>query len=64
MQKTTQGGNDAKKQLEYYKALVDALEKRNWKLDILNDNLYAWTYGLGVAFFISLVFNIVQFFTS
>ena len=40
MQKTTQSGRDAKKELEYYKALADAYEKRNWKLDMLNDNLY------------------------
>ena len=64
MQKAAKESLEAKKQLEYYKALADAYEKRNWKLDILNDNLYYWAYGLGMAFFISLVFNIIQFFTS
>jgi hypothetical protein len=64
MQRTTQSWNDAKKQLAYYKELAEAFEKRNRKLDILNDNLYTRVYGLWTALFISLIFNIIQFFTS
>jgi len=40
MQKTTQAGNDAKKELEVYKKLTEYREKKCWKLDVLNDNLY------------------------
>jgi hypothetical protein len=40
MQKTTQQGNEAKKELETYKKLTDYREKKCWKLDVLNDNLY------------------------
>ena len=39
MQKTTQSGNSAKKELELQKALVDDLEKRIWKMQLENENL-------------------------
>ena len=41
-------GNYTKKddEIKVLKASVDYLEKKCRKLDILNDNLYLWAYGL------------------
>lgn len=60
MQKTTQERNDAKKELAYFKSLADAYEKRNWKLNILNDNLYWWVFTLWTALLVSVILNLIQ----
>lgn len=52
MQKTTQSGNSAKKELELQKALVDALEKRIWKMQLENENLQT---RVGIFWFTTLV---------
>lgn len=59
-------GNYTKKddEIKVLKASVDYLEKKCRKLDILNDNLYLWAYGLWIALGLSLIFNFIQFFTS
>ena len=60
MQKTTQDSRKAEKELAYYKALADAYEKRNWKLDMLNDNLYWWVFWLWTALLVSVILNLIQ----
>ena len=62
MQKTTQSGRDAKKELEYYKALADAYEKGNWKLQIENENLLMRVSILWVTTLVSVIWVLVLFF--
>lgn len=45
----------AYKQAEYYKDKADAREKLYYKLDLLNDNLYAWVTILSTTTIISII---------
>ena len=55
-------GNYTKKddEIKSLKAALDYLEKKCWKLDILNDNLYWWVFWLWTAFAVSFICNLIQ----
>ena len=54
--------HNAYKKAEYYKEKADVLEKLYYKLDLLNDNLYAWVAILSTTTFISIIWVLVLFF--
>ena len=45
----------AYKKIEYYKEKADVREKLYYKLDLLNDNLYAWVAILSTTTFVSVI---------
>ena len=47
-------------EIKSLKAALDYLEKKCWKLDILNDNLYGWVFALWTAFLVSFICNLIQ----
>ena len=57
MQKTREVENQ---ELNKFKALSEFYEKRCWKLDILNDNLYWWVFWLWTALLVSVILNLIQ----
>ena len=52
----------AYKQAEYYKEKSNTREKLYYKLDLLNDNLYAWVAILSTTTLISIIWVLVLFF--
>lgn len=52
----------AYKQAEYYKEKANTREKIYYKLDLLNDNLYAWVSILSTTTIISIIWVLVLFF--
>ena len=52
----------AYKNVEYYKDKADAREKLYYKLDLLNDNLYAWVTILSTTTIISIIWVLILFF--
>ena len=63
MQKTTQSGNSAKKELELQKALVDALEKRIWKMQLENENLQTRVAIFWFTTLVSVIWVLILFFS-
>ena len=63
MQKTTQSWNNAKKELELQKALVDDLEKRIWKMQIENENLQTRVAIFWFTTLVSVIWVLVLFFS-
>ena len=47
--------HEAYKKAEYYKDKAAVREKLYYKLDLLNDNLYAWVAILSTTTFISII---------
>ena len=52
----------AYKNAEYYKDKADVREKLYYKLDLLNDNLYAWVTILSTTTIISIIWVLILFF--
>ena len=63
MQKTTQSWNSAKKELELQKALVDALEKRIWKMQLENENLQTRVAIFWATTLVSVIWVLILFFS-
>ena len=63
MQKTTQSWNNAKKELELQKALVDALEKRIWKMQLENENLQTRVAIFWFTTLVSVIWVLILFFS-
>lgn len=47
--------HEAYKRAEYYKEKANTREKMYYKLDLLNDNLYAWVGILSTTTLISII---------
>ena len=52
----------AYKQAEYYKEKASTREKIYYKIDLLNDNLYAWVSILSITTIISIIWVLILFF--
>ena len=63
MQKTTQSWNNAKKELELQKALVDDLEKRIWKMQLENENLQTRVAIFWFTTLVSVIWVLILFFS-